>query len=574
MTRWLLIAASIIVAGVALAIALAGGSGAIPSTAASGEDRLVSVKGLLQLDEGPAFVEILVVVPQGEDPEERARAALHQLCPQALEIDDHAHEGASGGIQSDPFTTTGLVWDSLPVTVNYNGAGSPVADALGALLAPMQTWTDVPSSSFEFVYGGTTTRCPSLYDGCPGPQVFDGDNDVGWDDIASPGVLGVTWYSTTIDEMDIVIDNANFVWHTGDLPVPAGRFDLETVNLHELGHGAGLGHSSNPAAVMYPSVAAGQAKRILHQDDTDGLSLLYPGSSPTPTSTSTSPATHTPTSTATSTATASPTPTATPTPDTVPPIASISEPADGATVSGTVAFSADASDPSGIHKVRFWVDGDYLGYDWIPPYSKTWDTTAFANGLHTLKIQALDWADNSTIETITVTVANPTDTTPPTVTITEPADGATVSGTVTFSADASDTQGLQKVRFWVAGTYLGYDQTAPYSKSWDTATFGDGTYELRAQAVDWANNTTDATISVTVAVGEPASQPMFGLGIEGESAGKGDPSTGLPFHPNRSGHHGIFDLRSAVRTLPDQARDWIFDSISRYLLELRLFRPR
>jgi len=185
--------------------------------------------------------------------------------------------------------------------------------------------------------------------------------------------------------------------------------------------------------------------------------------------------------------------------DTTPPAASISAPANGATVmASVVAFSATASDVSGIQKVRFWVDNWYLGYDTSAPYGKTWDTTTYRNGPHTLKIEALDTWSNSTVRTITVTVMN-VDTTAPAVSITAPANGATVSGSaVTFSATASDAGGTQKVRFWVDGSYLGYDTSAPYAKTWDTTTYANGAHTLKVEALDWANNSTITTISVAV----------------------------------------------------------------------------
>jgi subtilisin family serine protease len=180
------------------------------------------------------------------------------------------------------------------------------------------------------------------------------------------------------------------------------------------------------------------------------------------------------------------------------PAASITAPGNGATVSGSLPFTATATDPSGIYRVRFYVDGAYQGFDATAPFATTWNTAAFTNGPHTLKIQAVDTPQNATDVTITVTVNN-ADGTPPTANITAPADGTTVSGSsVNFSATAADAGGIQKVRFYVDSTYLGYDGSAPYAKTWDTRTATNGTHTLKIQAIDNANNVTSKQITVTV----------------------------------------------------------------------------
>jgi subtilisin family serine protease len=185
-------------------------------------------------------------------------------------------------------------------------------------------------------------------------------------------------------------------------------------------------------------------------------------------------------------------------PDSTQPAVNITDPANGATVSGTVAFNASASDTQGLQKVQFWAGSTYLGYDSSAPYTRSWDTTAFVNGTHTLRARAIDWGNNWTETTISVTVNN-ADSTPPSASITSPLDGATVSGTITINASASDNVGVQKVRFWVDGTYLGYDATAAYSRSWNSASVSNGAHTLRVQAVDNANNVSaDFTINVNV----------------------------------------------------------------------------
>ena len=114
--------------------------------------------------------------------------------------------------------------------------------------------------------------------------------------------------------------------------------------------------------------------------------------------------------------------------DTTPPSVSITAPAAASTVSGTVAVSASASDNVAVVGVQFKLDGANLGAeDTTSPYSVSWNTTAAANGSHTLTAVARDAAGNvNTSAGVAVTVSN--DTTPPSVSITAPAAAATVSG--------------------------------------------------------------------------------------------------------------------------------------------------
>ncbi|HSR33719.1 MAG TPA: matrixin family metalloprotease, partial [Anaerolineae bacterium] len=144
---------------------------------------------------------------------------------------------------------------------------------------------------------GTTSRCPSLVRECPGPQKSDGNNDVAWMPLGGCCTLGVTWYSTSAKETDMAL-NTNFNWNPAQ-----GGYDARLVFLHENGHVAGLGHSSDQNAVMY---AYYNWQGELQQDDIDGISALYPASGGTGTGGATS--TPSPTPTATPTATATPAP--------------------------------------------------------------------------------------------------------------------------------------------------------------------------------------------------------------------------------------------------------------------------
>jgi len=94
--------------------------------------------------------------------------------------------------------------------------------------------------------------------------------------------------------------------------------------------------------------------------------------------------------------------------DTTPPTVSLTAPSSGATVSGTVTVSANASDNVGVTSVQFTLDGANLGSaDSAGPYQTAWDTTSAANGAHILSAVARDAAGNATTAvTEPVNVAN------------------------------------------------------------------------------------------------------------------------------------------------------------------------
>jgi hypothetical protein len=92
------------------------------------------------------------------------------------------------------------------------------------------------------------------------------------------------------------------------------------------------------------------------------------------------------------------------------------------------------------------------------------------------------------------------DTTLPSVTITIPSNGSTVSRVVTITAQATDNVGVTKVEFYVDGVKIGESTSSPYTMTWDTYPYSDGTlHNLIAQAYDAANNKgTSATVQVTI----------------------------------------------------------------------------
>lgn len=191
--------------------------------------------------------------------------------------------------------------------------------------------------------------------------------------------------------------------------------------------------------------------------------------------------------------------------DTQAPAVMINSPAANATVSGTINFSAIATDNIGVAGVQFNISGIDVGTeDLTAPYSFTWNTAAVPNGTYNLTVRARDTAGNKTTSAVvTVTVNNViTDTTSPTVAITAPLAAAMVSGsTVTISANAMDNVGVFGVQFMVDGVNQGTEDFAPpYSIVWNTNGLVNGTHTISARARDAAGNTmTSTAVTVTVA---------------------------------------------------------------------------
>jgi thermitase len=90
------------------------------------------------------------------------------------------------------------------------------------------------------------------------------------------------------------------------------------------------------------------------------------------------------------------------------------------------------------------------------------------------------------------------DTTPPSVSFSSPTNGATVSGTITVQINASDNVGVASVSLYLNGALLSTKTAAPYTFSFDTTRFANGSYTLRAVAADATGNTASAQINLSI----------------------------------------------------------------------------
>jgi hypothetical protein len=193
------------------------------------------------------------------------------------------------GVQVGDRVVT-VKWTRTPVQYYVSERGVPgvgpsgFADAVGRAFA---TWEAVPTASIRYQFAGFTSALPGE---------DDGRTTLGF--LAAPELERVlASASALIDdvtgellEVDIFFNSA-FSWSVAAAGEP-GRFDLETIAVHEIGHLNGLGHSAigetevsgagrrvlAAESVMFPLAfdAGNISSRTLKADDIAGVSDLYP----------------------------------------------------------------------------------------------------------------------------------------------------------------------------------------------------------------------------------------------------------------------------------------------------------
>src|SRR2546426_831683 len=200
--------------------------------------------------------------------------------------------------------------------------------------------------------------------------------------------------------------------------------------------------------------------------------------------------------------------------DTTPPTVSMTAPAAGSTVSGTVTISASATDNMGVVGVQFKLDGANLGAEvTAAPYSTSWNTTLAANGSHTLTAVARDAAGNSTTSAgVSVTVSNAVpDITPPSVP-TNLSASAVSSSQITLSWTAStDNVGVAGYQIYRGGSQIATTSLTSYA---DTGLSPATTYVYQVSAYDAAGNVSALSASASAAtLPPPPADISSGLGL-------------------------------------------------------------
>jgi len=180
-------------------------------------------------------------------------------------------------------------------------------------------------------------------------------------------------------------------------------------------------------------------------------------------------------------------------PDDQPPTIIITAPSNNSVVTSTVTIRASASDDNGIKKVDFFVDNVFKKSDNNPPYNWDWNPNPYSSGFHKVMARAYDTINQTAEASVRLKVDKP-----PAVSLTSPASGTDVSGTITVGALATDDFGIKNVRFYINQVLKKTDTAAPYNYAWETATYQNGNYEIKAVVEDIVNQTDQNTITAYV----------------------------------------------------------------------------
>jgi hypothetical protein len=183
-------------------------------------------------------------------------------------------------------------WRDFPIRYYVTDAGTSDVSATqfqGAVTRAFNTWNAVEGATTSSEFAGFTRARPQDDDGMV-VLGYANRPDLERTLAATNFLIDIT--NGEIVESDIFFNSA-FVWSTA-ANGQSGRFDVESIALHEIGHLHGLGHSAlgetemgptgrrvlGAESVMFPIAftAGSTADRTLRADDIAGIGDLYPAS--------------------------------------------------------------------------------------------------------------------------------------------------------------------------------------------------------------------------------------------------------------------------------------------------------
>jgi len=171
-----------------------------------------------------------------------------------------------------------------PVRYFVNSAGAPLAGGGSAEIGrAMAAWTNQSGASIQLQIAGATGNCGIVFDNVNSISFGDCLNQLD-PPIGCSGIVALTAISWIRETR--VIDGTTFnrlleadtVFNDGMNCFLGISANLAEVACHELGHSIGLGHSADPASLMWATAHGGGRDATLGADDRAGVLAIYPAS--------------------------------------------------------------------------------------------------------------------------------------------------------------------------------------------------------------------------------------------------------------------------------------------------------
>lgn len=167
--------------------------------------------------------------------------------------------------------STGYKWKNKSATVYfYCGFNSVWKDALSA---SMTSWNNVKNVNNETIVPMAFTNNSSHSN-----KIYSSSGQT-WLAKALPTVVGEYF-----DSVSIAFNSGDYTFSVGAV---SGKFDIQSVATHELGHAIGIAHCHEktesscfigtcPTNVMNPLIQANMTRRVLTAYDTSSKKVIYP----------------------------------------------------------------------------------------------------------------------------------------------------------------------------------------------------------------------------------------------------------------------------------------------------------
>ncbi len=192
----------------------------------------------------------------------------------------------AGALSAFVLLSPERTWDSAPTYIVDDRGMADITDGDGGVSATVsaiksnQAWNGAGAGTVVGAQAGSVANW-QLGDGVPMLNFDDPEHACNGNCLAA---TFTGFYeqrndgSYRIFDADIVTNDRHDWTSEDEAGGCSGEFFIEGVQVHEVGHGLGLGHTNVSGATMFPSVSScNNGPASIEQDDADGIDALYGG---------------------------------------------------------------------------------------------------------------------------------------------------------------------------------------------------------------------------------------------------------------------------------------------------------